>query len=223
MGFPQEKAVQVWCDSKAAISTVKNPGNHKATKHIEIDSHYRWQDEIQKSQQEERELNLESSQATSTVGDSDSSYNPSSEAPSQEEQQAIRQGLRVSARPGKQTKRPHTLTPMEAERIRGQLKTKREHQKVAMTAEPMDIVSTTGEKLSPQETTDAWANHWGKLAQIWPTAATAAFPLLTSTVEEWTARTHGSNSNVPNVFFSRRSTKFARRTSHGSLDGAVAT
>jgi hypothetical protein len=36
MGFPQEQPVQVWCDSKAAISTVKNPGNHKATKHIEI-------------------------------------------------------------------------------------------------------------------------------------------------------------------------------------------
>ncbi|OWZ09443.1 Retrotransposon Tca5 Polyprotein, partial [Phytophthora megakarya] len=36
MGFPQEKPVWVWCDSKAAISTVKNPGNHKATKHIEI-------------------------------------------------------------------------------------------------------------------------------------------------------------------------------------------
>ncbi|OWY95963.1 polyprotein, partial [Phytophthora megakarya] len=30
------KPVQVWCDSKAAISTVKHPGNHKAMKHIEI-------------------------------------------------------------------------------------------------------------------------------------------------------------------------------------------
>ncbi|OWZ08244.1 hypothetical protein PHMEG_00019239 [Phytophthora megakarya] len=30
------KPVRVWCDSKAAISTVKNPGNHKATKNIEI-------------------------------------------------------------------------------------------------------------------------------------------------------------------------------------------
>ncbi|OWZ04383.1 hypothetical protein PHMEG_00023722 [Phytophthora megakarya] len=36
MGFPQEKPVQVRCDSKAAISTVKNSGNYNATKHIEI-------------------------------------------------------------------------------------------------------------------------------------------------------------------------------------------
>jgi hypothetical protein len=36
MGFLQESPVQVWCDSKAAISTVKNPGNHKSTKHVEI-------------------------------------------------------------------------------------------------------------------------------------------------------------------------------------------
>ncbi|OWY94206.1 Retrotransposon Tca5 Polyprotein [Phytophthora megakarya] len=36
MGFPQKVPVQVWCDSNAAISIVKNPGNHKANKHIEI-------------------------------------------------------------------------------------------------------------------------------------------------------------------------------------------
>ncbi|GMF37170.1 unnamed protein product [Phytophthora fragariaefolia] len=36
MGFPQENPVQVWCDSKSAISAVKNPGNHKATKHVHV-------------------------------------------------------------------------------------------------------------------------------------------------------------------------------------------
>ncbi|OWZ03840.1 RxLR effector protein, partial [Phytophthora megakarya] len=36
MGFPQKVPVQVWCDINAAISIVKNPGNHKANKHIEI-------------------------------------------------------------------------------------------------------------------------------------------------------------------------------------------
>ncbi|GMF16671.1 unnamed protein product [Phytophthora fragariaefolia] len=36
MGFPRSKPVQVWCDSNAAISIVKNPGNFKATKPIEI-------------------------------------------------------------------------------------------------------------------------------------------------------------------------------------------
>jgi hypothetical protein len=36
MGFPQESPVQVWCDSKSAISTVKNPGNHKSLKHVQI-------------------------------------------------------------------------------------------------------------------------------------------------------------------------------------------
>jgi hypothetical protein len=36
MGFPQKQAVQVCCDSKAATSTVKNPGNHNSTKHVEI-------------------------------------------------------------------------------------------------------------------------------------------------------------------------------------------
>ncbi|OWZ05324.1 Retroelement pol Polyprotein [Phytophthora megakarya] len=39
MGFPQVP-VQVWCDTNAAISIVKNPGDHKASwepyKHIEI-------------------------------------------------------------------------------------------------------------------------------------------------------------------------------------------
>ncbi|OWZ08761.1 Copia type Polyprotein, partial [Phytophthora megakarya] len=29
MGFPQKVPVQVWCDSNAAISIVKNPGKHK--------------------------------------------------------------------------------------------------------------------------------------------------------------------------------------------------
>ncbi|OWZ05779.1 Gag-pol Polyprotein [Phytophthora megakarya] len=36
MGFPQEKPVWVWCDSKAAFRMVKNPGNHKVTKYTEI-------------------------------------------------------------------------------------------------------------------------------------------------------------------------------------------
>ncbi|POM60385.1 Retrotransposon Tca5 Polyprotein [Phytophthora palmivora] len=36
MGFPQKLPVQVWCDSNAAISIVKNPGNHKANKHKAI-------------------------------------------------------------------------------------------------------------------------------------------------------------------------------------------
>ncbi|GMF48786.1 unnamed protein product [Phytophthora fragariaefolia] len=36
MGFHHENPVQVWCDSKSAISIVKNPGNHKATKHAQV-------------------------------------------------------------------------------------------------------------------------------------------------------------------------------------------
>ncbi|POM76760.1 Polyprotein [Phytophthora palmivora] len=36
MGFPQMKPVQDWCDSRSAISITKKPGNHKASKHIEI-------------------------------------------------------------------------------------------------------------------------------------------------------------------------------------------
>ncbi|OWZ14454.1 RxLR effector protein [Phytophthora megakarya] len=36
MVFPQKVPVRVWCDSSAVISIVKNPGNHKAKKHIEI-------------------------------------------------------------------------------------------------------------------------------------------------------------------------------------------
>ncbi|OWZ21459.1 Copia-like retrotransposable element [Phytophthora megakarya] len=36
MGFRQRKPVQVWCDSRSAISITKKPGNHKASKHIEI-------------------------------------------------------------------------------------------------------------------------------------------------------------------------------------------
>ncbi|OWZ05093.1 polyprotein [Phytophthora megakarya] len=36
MGFSQKVPVQVWCDSNAAFCIVKNPGNHKANKHIEI-------------------------------------------------------------------------------------------------------------------------------------------------------------------------------------------
>lgn len=36
MEFLQEKPVQVWCGTKAAITTVKNDENHKATKQIKI-------------------------------------------------------------------------------------------------------------------------------------------------------------------------------------------
>jgi len=35
LGFTLAEPVQVWCDSTAAIETVKNPGNHKSSKHIE--------------------------------------------------------------------------------------------------------------------------------------------------------------------------------------------
>ncbi|EGZ25567.1 hypothetical protein PHYSODRAFT_412081, partial [Phytophthora sojae] len=36
MGFPQKVPVQVPVTANAAISIVKNPGNHKTIKHIEI-------------------------------------------------------------------------------------------------------------------------------------------------------------------------------------------
>jgi hypothetical protein len=36
IGFVLKDPVQVWCDSTSAIASVKNPGNHKASKHIEI-------------------------------------------------------------------------------------------------------------------------------------------------------------------------------------------
>lgn len=36
MGFDQKAPIKVCCDSMAAISVVKNPDNHSATKHIEI-------------------------------------------------------------------------------------------------------------------------------------------------------------------------------------------
>ncbi|POM74082.1 Transposon Polyprotein Reverse transcriptase [Phytophthora palmivora] len=34
--FPKTKPVQVWCDSRSAITIAKNPGNHQASTHIEI-------------------------------------------------------------------------------------------------------------------------------------------------------------------------------------------
>jgi hypothetical protein len=36
IGFAQSEPIQVWCDSTSAISTVNNPGNHKASKHVEV-------------------------------------------------------------------------------------------------------------------------------------------------------------------------------------------
>ena len=36
MGLLVKRPIRVWCDSKAAIAVVKNPGNHKATKHVDI-------------------------------------------------------------------------------------------------------------------------------------------------------------------------------------------
>jgi len=36
IGFPQKEPIQVWCDSTSAIASVSNPGNHKASKHIEV-------------------------------------------------------------------------------------------------------------------------------------------------------------------------------------------
>ena len=35
LGFIHKLPIQVWCDSKSAIKTCTNPGNHKSTKHIE--------------------------------------------------------------------------------------------------------------------------------------------------------------------------------------------
>ena len=36
IGFKLDRPIQVWCDSTSAISTVNNPGNHKASKHVEV-------------------------------------------------------------------------------------------------------------------------------------------------------------------------------------------
>ena len=36
IGMELKVPVQVWCDSVTAIASVKNPGNHRATKHIEV-------------------------------------------------------------------------------------------------------------------------------------------------------------------------------------------
>ncbi|GMF23568.1 unnamed protein product [Phytophthora fragariaefolia] len=42
MGFSRSKPVQVWSDSNAPISIVKNPGNFKANKHIDICYLFTW-------------------------------------------------------------------------------------------------------------------------------------------------------------------------------------
>ncbi|XP_040362272.1 uncharacterized protein LOC112202395 [Rosa chinensis] len=40
LGFRQEKAMQLYCDNKAAIEIAHNPVQHDRTKHVEVDRHF---------------------------------------------------------------------------------------------------------------------------------------------------------------------------------------
>ena len=40
LGLVSQKACQLFCDNKAAISIVENPVQHDRTKHVEVDRHF---------------------------------------------------------------------------------------------------------------------------------------------------------------------------------------
>ena len=40
IGFSQNKATKIMCDSKAAIQISENPVQHDRTKHVEVDRHF---------------------------------------------------------------------------------------------------------------------------------------------------------------------------------------
>ncbi|ETP46512.1 hypothetical protein F442_07268 [Phytophthora nicotianae P10297] len=99
---------------------------------------------------------------------------------------ARRKPGRVKEASTKTSKRPHTLTPMEAERIRQRMKPKQAHPGQTdgtqlMMDEPMPRAYEGNDSGAATE----WADRWNNLAGVWPSTTTAPFPLFTSTPDEW--------------------------------------
>jgi len=83
-------------------------------------------------------------------------------------------------------KRPHSVTPGEAEVIRELMRSKA---KLAKSKEQLPIQRSAVTLLSHQdraETRDAWPEIWDSLKDIWPPSAQVPFPMETSCMEEWT-------------------------------------
>ncbi|ETM98168.1 hypothetical protein PPTG_19752 [Phytophthora nicotianae INRA-310] len=143
-----------------------------------------WQTESAQAQQDERDMQC--SQESRQSHKSDSSYLPSSANSSQEMPPARRKPGRVKEASTKTSKRPHTLTPMEAERIRQRMKPKQAHPGQTdgtqlMMDEPMPRAYEGNDSGAATE----WADRWNNLAGVWPSTTTAPFPLFTSTPDEW--------------------------------------
>ncbi|KAI9984462.1 hypothetical protein PInf_005810 [Phytophthora infestans] len=94
-----------------------------------------------------------------------------------------RKGTPLPAKPA--AKRPHTLTPMEAERIRLHVKSIARRDLDTATSEPM---RDAGQGDVPHDTEGgiaSWQAQWNQQATVWPGKALAVFPLTSSTAEVW--------------------------------------
>ncbi|KAE9357793.1 hypothetical protein PR003_g1618 [Phytophthora rubi] len=142
-----------------------------------------WQEETERAHQEE--VQLQESQRSMCGEDSDSSYHPSSAASSQNSQVDKAKAMQLHKNSYKVSKRQHTLTPIEGEQIRMKMKSKLEHPGAVDSPEPMRDDPMQEAQGQPIHSHNDWPELWSKLGSIWPPTATAALPLRSSTVEEW--------------------------------------
>lgn len=144
-----------------------------------------WQEETEQAQQEE--VQLQDSQRSLRGEDSDSSYHPASAASSQNSQVDNAKAIQLHKNSTKVSKRQHTLTPIEGEQIRMKMKSKLQHPSVVDSPEPMRDDPMQEAQGQPIYSHNDWWKLWSQLGSVWPTTATAALPLRSSTVEQWCA------------------------------------
>jgi hypothetical protein len=122
-------------------------------------------------------------EAEEDTDDSDSLYKPSqssSDGASGAIAHPRTQKLRSEA-----GKRPHSVTPGEAEVIRELMKSKA---KLAQSEEAGMMMVDAGPRENQQDSQDvreAWPAIWDSLKDIWPSTAQTGFPLETSSTEAW--------------------------------------
>ncbi|EEY59068.1 uncharacterized protein PITG_21131 [Phytophthora infestans T30-4] len=112
-------------------------------------------------------------------------YEPSSGSSQDSSQPTVTPRRTKQPPPKAPTKRAHTLTPMECEAIRQGVKAKRDHTNQQLQEAPKQADQAMVPTLPTKPVREAWPEQWQQMQSIWPSTASAPFPLEQSTEEEW--------------------------------------
>lgn len=112
-------------------------------------------------------------------------YEPSSRSSQDSSQPTVTPRRTKQPPPKAPTKRAQTLTPMECEAVRQGVKAKRDHTNQQLQEAPKQADQAMVPTLPTKPVREAWPEQWQQMQSIWPSTASAPFPLEQSTEEEW--------------------------------------